>query len=527
MKLRLILITCCSVIIVACSSTLSLPNFEPSSVHRATFKAGATEYLGQYNPDSDTDSFLGIPFAQAPIGNLRWTPPQSPRQISKMVMADRFAAACMQGPHLYNWYQNVIKSFSGNASDFSQAEVSEDCLYLNIWRPHKRPVNNSGPMPVLVFIHGGSNKGGWSYEPNYIGAHLAAKDAVVVTIAYRLGVFGYFAHPELEHANFGLLDQIAALSWIKEHISKLGGDPNNVTIAGESSGASNISYLLVSPLASGLFKRAIHQSAGWAMRNTNEKIDSDKLGLLLSKHNFPDKENAGIDDLRSLSTKSVFTSADAIYAGHFFDPVIDGHSVTTPLAKAMLSKQLNAQDLMIGSNANEALMYIDQAQTPLDWLTEHTPHADIAEVTELFDENISDLQKLDQLATSYGYTCPSLRLAQLFSEREYNRSWFYYFSRIRQGPLAAKMGAYHGAELPYIFNTHDKWLPTNSDDIALGESMMDYWIQFAHDGNPNSPRQPVWLPFTNSSEAALQLDTKIVSMLHPSLDTCRALLNNR
>ena len=522
MTLRLITTAVCSGIIAACSSTLP-----PNSNKQPAFKAGATEYIGQYEPGSDTDSFLGIPFAQAPTGNLRWTPPQPKKQTNKKVKADRFAAACMQGPHLYNWYQSVIKSFSGNASDFTQADVSEDCLYLNIWRPHNPSINNTEPMPVLVFIHGGSNKGGWSYEPNYIGAQLAAKDAVVITIAYRLGVFGFFAHPQLEHANFGLLDQMAALSWIKEHISKLGGDPNNVTIAGESSGASNISYLLTSPMASGLFKRVIHQSAGWAVRDTNTKTESDKLGLRLSKQNFPNKQIASIDELRTLSTKAIFTSADTVYASHFFDPVIDGHSVTTPLAEAMQSNQLNAQDLMIGSNANEALMYIDQIQTPLDWLTENAPNADPTEVTELFDDNVSDLQKLDQLATSYAYTCPSLRLAQLFSEREKKRSWVYYFSRIREGQLAAKMGAYHGAELPYIFNTHDKWLPTNAKDIALGESMMDYWIQFARNGNPNSPRQQNWQPFTNSSEAALQLDTKIVSLLHHSLDTCRALLNNR
>ena len=189
-----------------------------------------------------------------------------------------FGPACYQGDHITVWYRDLIASFGGDPASISPPPVSEDCLYLNIWRPQ---VRGTSPLPVIVYVHGGSNRGGWSYEPNYIGENLAREKVLVVTVAYRLGAFGFFSHPDLAESNFALLDLIAALEWVQEHIGAAGGDPGNVTLVGESAGASNIAHLMVAPRARGLFRRVIHQSAGWAISDRMSREQQLAKGLEL------------------------------------------------------------------------------------------------------------------------------------------------------------------------------------------------------------------------------------------------------
>ncbi len=161
-----------------------------------TLESGVT-YLGLFDVKTNTEAFLGVPFAEPPIGDLRWLPPKSTQDTEEIKSAKNFAPACFQGTHITDWYKDVAEGFGGNPDEILAPEVSEDCLYLNIWRPAK--LKESEKIPVIIYIHGGSNKGGWSYEPNYIGRELAKHGIVVVTIAYRLGVFGYFSHPNLTH----------------------------------------------------------------------------------------------------------------------------------------------------------------------------------------------------------------------------------------------------------------------------------------------------------------------------------------
>ena len=184
--------------------------------------------------------------------------------------AKSFAPACAQSQHIIEWYREVIIKFGGDPYEFVAPIFSEDCLYLNIWRPAN--TSEKDMLPVIVFIHGGSNKAGWSYEPNNQGNELSKEGTLVVTIDYRLGPFGFFPTTESGPSNFAILDQIEALRWIQANIESAGGDPSNITIMGESAGGNDIIYLMGSPLTKNLFKRAIIQSSGWAL-NANQEAE--------------------------------------------------------------------------------------------------------------------------------------------------------------------------------------------------------------------------------------------------------------
>ncbi len=521
-------LTICAVfLLTACDPDAAKRKLQQPKV--PTIKARGTTYQGAYTLERDVQEFLGIPFAQAPIGDLRWAPPMPLPMVSEHasqnVTATEFAPACLQGPHLANWYKGVVDSFGGDGSTFPTPSFNEDCLYLNVWSPKPdASQKKSSPLPVFVFIHGGSNKGGWSYEPNYIGERLASRGMVVVSIPYRVGALGFFSHPELQHANFGLLDQIAGLKWIQQNIAKVGGDPNNITVAGESSGASNIAYLMTSPLAKGLFQRAIHQSGGWAMYATDHKYTDDKKGLELASSALGSSGDNDIEKLRQLSGEDLLIEINGVYKDHSFDPVIDGHSVTQAFTKAAKQGQLNDLDLLIGSNANEARMYLGAGETIDSWiadnLAEKFPDLSKSIILETLAKDSQSLEQLDQLATSFNYTCPSMSMAQIKASFG-GQTWFYHFTKQRDGDLGAKMGSYHGAELPYVFNTHDDWLPTSAEDRALTESLMQYWVNFARTGNPNSAGLPEWKSYKKPSDPVQFLGLEIKSQIHPSARLCR------
>lgn len=515
---------CAIVFLSACDSDIAKQGYQSSDA--PILEANGISYQGSYSHERAVQEFLGIPFAQPPIGDLRWAPPNSlvSQQASATVTATKFAPACLQGPHLANWYKNLVDSFGGDGSTFPTPRFSEDCLYLNVWSPKTdASQKTSSPLPVFVFIHGGSNKGGWSYEPNYLGERLASKGLVVVSIAYRVGALGFFSHPQLEQANFGLLDQIAGLQWIKENIAEIGGDPNNITVAGESSGASNIGYLMASPMAKGLFQRAIHQSGGWAMYSTGQKETDDKKGLELATKAQGLSGDDDIQRLRQLSSEDLLLEIDHVYKDHSFDPVIDGHSVIQAFAESAKQGRLDSVDLLIGSNANEARMYLGAEETIDSWiadnLAEQFSELSKSTIQANLAKDAQSLEQLDQLATSFNYTCPSMSFAQAKASVG-GQTWFYHFTKQRDGDLGAKMGSYHGAELPYVFNTHDDWLPTSAEDRDLTESLMQYWVAFASTGNPNSTGLPEWQPYEKASDPVQFLGLEIKSQMHPNADLC-------
>ncbi len=266
--------------------------------------------------------FTGIRFAEAPIGERRWRAPV-PHRAAGSVEATSWPPICIQGDDNAEWYRGVAIAF-GAPQEFihSMPTDAEDCLFLNIWTPDR-----GLRLSVLVWIHGGGNTSGFAHEPNYLGHELAAQGAVVVSIQYRLGVFGFLAHPQLSaesphrtSGNYGILDQIEALRWIRRNIAQLGGDPDNVTLFGESAGAGDIAYLMLSPLTEGLFHRAISQSGGWPAYQRRAVADVEAEGARFLAA-------AGIADiaaLRALPADTVFALAEETFERGYDDPPIDG-----------------------------------------------------------------------------------------------------------------------------------------------------------------------------------------------------------
>jgi para-nitrobenzyl esterase len=479
-------------------------------------RIGETVYVGTQSDDAAVNAFVGIPFAEPPVGRLRWQPPQPAKSPPGRQLAHSFKPACAQLPHMLDWYRGVIESFGGDPASFPVPEFSEDCLYLNIWTP---AVAESAAKPVVVYIHGGSNKGGWAYEPNYIGENLARMGVVVVSIPYRLGVLGFFAHPELTDKNPGILDQIAALKWVAQNIRAAGGDPEQVTLMGESAGANNIDHLLVSPMARGLFQRVIHQSGGWAITATQERSDAERRAAELQQALLKES-GGGLPALQAVPLNDLLAAAGNVFADHYFDPVVDGSSLTASVQTAVLSGDLPQFDLLIGSNTDEWLMYLSDTASLDSYLAENfAAQPEQATALRKALSGMNDRKAVDRLTTGQNFVCPSIKLASYVS-RAGGKSWMYVFARQRDGERAAAMGAYHGAELPYVFGMHDEWLPTAAEDRKLSMLMMQYWANFIRTGNPNGGTLPDWPMFEEGRKATQRLDTALHNEPHPSAELC-------
>lgn len=485
-----------------------------------TVALGAETLIGLH-PDapSGVSSFLGIPYAAAPTGLRRWSPPAplAPRAGPRRVQ--QFAPACYQDSGNAEWYQRVAAAFGADPDVITDPPISEDCLYLNVWTPDLHP---RARLPVMVWIHGGGNVNGASFDPNYDGARLAGRGGVVVvSIAYRLGVFGFLSHPELLHApapaNFGLLDQIAALRWVREHIGSFGGDPGNVTLFGESAGAADIGYLLSSPLAEGLFQRAISESGGYLLQETATLADAAAAGRALAQ------ALRGAPDLAALRRRpalEILAAAKSTLGQHDFGPVPDGVTVTAAPASALARHGVTV-DLLIGSNENEDYMYVDGDPDGLASELAALPEAARPALAALVAGEPDVRRARDRLWTLVSMRCPSYLLAASAASRGH-QSWVYRFSRVRAGPGGTALLAYHGAEIPYVFDTHDPWLPTGPEDRRLTEAMLGYWARFARSGNPNAPGLPAWPAFAGASPESLELGDAIRAEVAPDAALCRA-----
>ncbi|MYF30289.1 MAG: carboxylesterase family protein [Gammaproteobacteria bacterium] len=444
--------------------------------------------------------FSGIRFAQAPVGDRRWRAPRAVVDAMPDVHIDatKWPPACVQDEGNVEWYRGVAAAF-GQPADVvpSLPDVAEDCLFLNVWTP-----DVDGQLPVMVWIHGGANVNGWSFEPNYRGRELAALGAVMVSIQYRLGVFGFLAHPELSaespngsSGNYGILDQIEALRWIRANIHRFGGDPGNVTVFCESAGAGDIAYLLLSPLSRRLFHRAISQSGGWPANQRRTLAENEALGV-----DFLRRANAaGIDELRRLPAQALLAAAKEHFKRDYDDPPVDGWLLPGPPADLLARKAFEPRPVMFGFNADEFLMYVGKP-TPERWQQALETLSNPDPVDELLGE-LPIPQRLDELESATQFTCPSVTLADGFAAGG-APAYVYRFERIRAGDHG--IGAYHGAEIPYVFDTHDAWLPTDMIDRELTRRMMGYWLSFAATGDPNHDDAPVW-PRWNDHARVLSL----------------------
>lgn len=480
-------------------------------------RANSEELVGRWAGENEAVAeFLAIPFAAPPVGELRWRAPQPHIPRSDRQWATQVAAACMQGPHIVDWYARVAAAFGAGRDEIGAPRgVSEDCLYLNVWTPALPDAGVADKLPVMVWFHGGSNKGGWSYEPNYLGAKLAARDVVVVTTAYRLGPFGFFSHPSLEGsqpgdaiANFGFLDQIAALEWVRAHIQSFGGDPDNVTCFGESSGAGDLGNMFVTSID--LCRQIIAQSPGGSYELRKTLADAQANGLRIAAELDIVNDDGAAHRLRAVPAGKLLAAADTALPGHYYDVVTDDKTLVEAPLESLDRQQQSKINFLIGTNRDEWYMYLaeDTAHEDIgEWLAEHAPDNAAALQDQVADET-DPRRALDKIRTARNMRCPARRVAARINATG-GRAWIYYFTRQRAGPGGEKLGAYHGTEIPYVFGTHDDWLPVEAIDDELTEVVMDMWVQFARSGDPNIPGHPEWPVYGAEKPAVLELGEEI------------------
>lgn len=424
--------------------------------------------------------FRGVPYAAAPVGANRWREPQALPAWAGVRPAQQFAPRCVQ---------------RGFAVGAGQALTSEDCLYLNLWTPAQTPEQK---LPVLVWVHGGGFFAGSGSDAQYDGAALARKGAVVVTLNYRLGAFGFFAHPALgaesvsgSSGNYGILDIIAALRWLQASVAAFGGDPANITVMGESAGGQAVATLLVSPLAEGLFQRAILQSGGWMgwggmaalpRRATVEADTVAKAGTATTA-----------DALRALDTAEVF----ARFSGSGL--IVDGHVLPDDSSRLLAAGRQQAVDVLAGSNRDEAVFFgpgIQQADAFRSW-AEQRFGALAPRFLALYPAGSDAEANASWLRAYTNELAWQLRQLGRYQRAQGQRAWLYHFTRVPPGQEAR--GSTHVAELPYMFN-HATANPAWTDaDRQLADQMSSYWVNFARSGDPNGPGLPAWPAFADNA----------------------------
>lgn len=439
--------------------------------------------------------FKGIPYALPPTGARRWTPPESMPRWTGVKAAAEFGSACLQPqPQLSNIYLEL------------PMPMSEDCLTLNIWAPAH--IRNA---PVFFWIHGGALVGGSSREKVYDGARLAAQGLIVVTINYRLGVLGWLAHPELSKesplgvsGNYGLLDQIRALRWVRTNIGAFGGNPSDVTIAGESAGALSVMYLMTAPDARGLFSKAVVESG--YMISTPE--------LKRAAHGSPSAEEMGLKLAAALHAQNIAAmramdaaklSLTAPAAGYAPWGTIDGHVLPHQLVDVVDKGDQAPVPILAGFNSGEIRsLRVLAPRPPANAATYDSMirdrYGDLAgEFLRLYPStNMEESILAASRDALYGWTAERLVRKQQALEKQ---SFLYFFDHGYPAADSAGLHAFHASELPYVFGTFGgtgpMW-PKNPDtpeERNLSDAMIGYWSSFAKSGRPTAPNEPSWPPF--------------------------------
>jgi para-nitrobenzyl esterase len=437
--------------------------------------------------------FRGIPYAAPPVGPLRWKSPQPVLPWEGVRPARAFG---------HSSEQNKIAALAMGVA----GGLDEDCLYLNVWAP-----SGAAQLPVMVWIHGGAFTAGSGSMPLYDGSRLASKGVVLVTINYRLGPLGFMAHPELtkegggSSGNYGIRDQIAALEWVRDNITGFGGSPGNVTIFGESAGAFSVNILTASPRAKGLFHRAIAQSGGsFAPAKTGSEF-----GLLHLPLKGAEAEGqkllkrlkvTSIAEARKLPAKAVSDAAAPEVTG---SAVIDGVILPKDIYELYSQKQFNDTPLLVGSNSDEAAMFVWGKLTPekvkeqaiaglgdfSSRILDLYPHGTVEEATRGGKDILTDL----------AFTWHAWTWAGMQGSNGRHPAFLYYFDHRAPG---SSSGASHAAEIGYVFGNLSplSWFGKGAKaDRDLSEMMMGYWVNFAKTGNPNGGDLPTWSAFFRES----------------------------
>ncbi len=485
---------------------------QPEEVNELREVTGG-EIAGEFLAEDSIHVFRGIPFAAPPVDELRWKPPQPVEPWEGTLDCTEFGPSAMQ---------NEPRPFMFWSSEFliPETPISEDCLYLNVWTPAR---HTEEKLPVIVYIHGGGFQSGGSACPIYEGTSMAKKGVVFVSINYRVGKFGFLAHPELSaeseagtSGNYAILDMIAALHWVKQNIEEFGGDPGNVTIAGQSAGSFAVNVLTVTPGARGLFHRAIGESgAGFLpspLRGTElAPASADSLGLVFAR-------SAGVSSLEALRE----LPADSILSvqGGLTAPYADGHVVPSRILAMYREGKQHDVPMLIGWNDNDVLMGEPVGE---------------AEFRERINQRFGERE--DEFFAAYPADNPEqVREAQYHMNRDESFGaqvymwarmqdstgsdpvYLYNFNRAlpAYGP-DTRFGAFHSGEIVYAYdNLHTLDRPWEETDRKIAEMMSTYWVNFARDGNPNGEGLPEWEPYSRPDENVLVIDSVTATQTLPT-----------
>lgn len=444
---------------------------------RVTIDAGTLE--GRIDDASGAQVFEGIPYAAPPVGPLRWRAPQPVASWRGVRAANRLGHNCLQ----HRPYGDI---------DAAAAGKSEDCLYLNVWTP-----SLDGSRAVMVWIHGGGFFAGFGGEERHNPGPLVRKGAVVVTLNYRLGPLGFLAHPAIAgeaasrtSGNFGLLDQIAALEWVQRNIARFGGDPSRVMIFGESAGAMSVGELIGSPLAKGLFSRAVLES-GTGTTLVQARADAEATGQRLAAAlGVSGIDAAALARLRAVPGDSIIAAAVKMAPNPgtpIFWPVIDRYVLPQPVDSAIVQGKANLVPIIVGSNRDES-----------------------AEV----------------------FGGPARSLARLVTARGVP-AYVYLYTRVGDDSVSRRIGAYHSSEITFVFGRPQPLNPVaghTSYDARLADAMSDYWVSFARNADPNGPpaagKWPIWPRYDPATDAYMELGPDVVARVgfpnHVTLDSLDA-----
>ena len=469
---------------------------------------------GKQGDDPTVSAFLGIPYAAPPVGSLRWKPPQPAIPWPEFRRAQHYGATCMQPVGGESPTRPYTAEF--NAHGFQ----SEDCLFLNVWTA---ATSSNERRPVLVYLYGGGNREGSSDIPIYDGEGLAKKGLVVVTINYRLNIFGFLAHPELSEesghrvsGNYGLMDQQAALRWVQRNIASFGGDPAKVTVAGQSAGSGDVHYLTISPQARGLFRGAITQSGSrsWhdpALPNSMQTIslaDAEELGRQFAK-SLGDRS---IEEMREMTWHELMESDVRLVTR----ATIDGWLIPEGFEATFAKGAQNDAVAFTGANWDE------HQSSP-------SPDVDMAAYRQAITERFGDMA--DEVLALYPVSSDA-EAPDAYNEvmRDYSKASMYLFAvdyhqasgknvytyrwtHAIPGPEAYRWGAFHCSEIPYFLNTLNRSpRPFEPVDHDIAETMSAYYVNFVTHLDPNGPGLPAWAPVAADSPVTMELGDNFAPM---------------
>lgn len=465
-------------------------------------------------------SFKGIPFAAPPVGDLRWKPPAPAKPWTGVRKADAYASGCMQDP-------GMLKMMG------AAANVSEDCLYLNVWTAAK---NAGEKRPVMVWIHGGAFVGGMTGTPMFDGTKFAQKGVVLVSIAYRLGVFGFLAHPELSRESgkgsgtYGIQDMIAGLQWVKDNIAQFGGDPSCVTIFGESAGGIAVGMLSAAPPAKGLFQRAISESGGsFAPPRVTDgagmNVASLKLGESAGENFLKKLGVADIKAARALSAEQIQKVAGGgMGGGSSFWPVADGTVLPGDPYELYEKGLFNDTPILAGTNSNEGGLFmrgpITAAAFEKQIRSGYGERADVILKAYPHSTDAEAARSSADVFREFAFAWPTWAWARMQSRMGKGKAFVYYFDH--RTPSSPD-GANHGDEIAYVFqNFQGPGGAPRAEDLALSELIRSYWINFARTGDPNGPGLPEWPAFTEKDQRVMFFNKESGARPIPNLEKLKA-----